>query len=106
MSFHGNKIMMRECSYTEDTEDKGPNPSSRRLKGKEFSKTLFQTMHELENEIKGIRNERPADLLKRFAHEGSPTTSYDVCEHSATQSDLQHCSMPTFLARGEEEGET
>ena len=53
-----------------------------------------------------MRNERQADILKMFAHEGSPTTSYDVCEHSATQSDLQHCSMPTFLARGEEEGET
>ena len=63
-------------------------------------------MHELENEIRGMRNERPSDLLERFSHEGSPTTSYDVCEHSATQSDMQHCSMSTILARGEEGGET
>ena len=53
-----------------------------------------------------MRNEIPKDLLNRFAHEGSPTTSLDVCEHAATQSDLQHCSMPAFLARGEEDGET
>ena len=85
---------------------KGPNPSSGRLKGKEFSKTLFQNMHELKNEIRGIRNERPTDLLERFVHEGSPTTSFDVCDNSSTQYDLQCCSMPTFLARGEENGET
>ena len=38
--------------------------------------------------------------------EGVPSTSYDVCEHSATQSDLQCCPIPTFLLRerGEEEG--
>ena len=29
-----------------------------------------------------------------------------MCDHSATQSDLQHCSMPTFLAREEVEWET
>ena len=53
-----------------------------------------------------MRNERPTDILERFSHEGSPTTSYDVCENSVTQSDLPRCSMPTFLARGEAEGET
>ena len=31
---------------------------------------------------------------------------HTICEHSATQSDLQRCSMPTFLAREEAEGET
>lgn len=97
---------MKECSYTEEIEDKGPNSSSGRLKGKEFSKILFQNMHELENEIRGMRNGRLADLLEWFSHEGSPTTSYNVCDHSATQSDPQRCSRPTFLARGEEEGET
>ena len=60
----------------------------------------------MEGEIKGVRNRRSTDLLMRFAQEGSPTTSSDVCEHATTQSDLQRCSMPAFLARGEEYGET
>ena len=76
------------------------------MKGKEFSKTLFQTMHEMKSEIRGMRNERHENILERFAHEESPSSSYDVCEDSVTQSDLQHCSMPTFLAREEAEGET
>ena len=92
--------------YTEDKEDKCPNPLSGILKGKEFSKTLFQTMHELKNEIRGMKNEIQADILERFSHEGSPTTSYDVCDHSTTQSDLQRCSMPTFLTKEEAEGGT
>ena len=61
-------------------------------------------MHELENEIRRMRNEIPADLLERFSHEGILTTSYDVCEHSTTQSNLQCCNMPTFLIRGRGEG--
>ena len=61
--------MMKKCGYTEDTEVRGPNPSSGRLIGKEFSKTLFQTMHELKNEIRGVRNEIQVDLLKGFSHE-------------------------------------
>ena len=90
---------MNKCSYTKDTEVKVPNPSSGRLIGKEFSKTLFQTMHELKNEIRGVRNEIQKYLLKMFAPKGSPTTSYDVCEHSTTQSVPQRCSMPTFLSK-------
>ena len=74
------------------------------MKGKEFSKTLFQTMHELKIEIRGMRRERHEDPPRIIAHEEIPSSSYYVCEHSATQSDLQRCSMPTFLAREEEEG--
>ena len=42
---------MKKCGYTEDTEEKGKIPLTGRLKGKEFSKTLFQTMHEMKNEF-------------------------------------------------------
>ena len=87
--------------YTNEKEDKGQTPLSRRMKGKEFSKTLFQTMHEMKREIRGMRRERPEDPSKRISHEESPSSSYYVCENSATQSDLQRCRIPTFLAREE-----
>ena len=77
-----------------------------RIKGVEFSNILSQAWHEMKEEIREVRNERLADPLKSFAQEGSPITSFYVCEHSATQSDLQRCNMPTFLAREEVEGET
>lgn len=77
-----------------------------RIKGVEFSNILSQALHELKGEIKGVRNRRSVDILMRFSQEGSPTTSSDVCEHAATQSNLQRCSMLALFARGEEEGET
>ena len=77
-----------------------------RIKGVKFSNIISQALHELEEEIRGVRNGRQKDILRSFSHGESPTTSFDVCEHAATQSDLQHCSMPAFLARGEEYGET
>ena len=76
------------------------------MKGKEFSKTLFQTMHELKSEIRGRRRESHENPARRIAHEESPSSSYYVCENSSTQSNQQCCSIPTFLARGEAEGET
>ena len=63
-------------------------------------------MHELKGEIRGVRNERQADLLKGFVHEESPGTSDDVCENLATQSIPQHGSMPTLLSKEEGRGET
>ena len=53
-----------------------------------------------------MRREIHVDTSRIFSHEGSPISSYYVCENLATQSDLQCCSMPTFLAREEVEGET
>ena len=73
------------------------------MKGKEFSKNLFQTMHELKREIKGMRRERHENTSRIFSHEESPISSYYVCEHSATQSDLQRYTMPRFTARKMEE---
>ena len=60
-------------------------------------------MHELKREIKGMRRERHEGPSRRFSHEQSSNSSYYVCENSATQSDG---TMPTFLAREEEEGDT
>ena len=42
----------------------------------------------------------------RFSQEDSPTTSYDVCENSATQSGTQHGSTPAFLSKEGGRGET
>ena len=53
-----------------------------------------------------MRREIHEGPLRIFSHEESSISSYYGCEHSATQLDLQHGTMPTFLAREEEEGET
>ena len=91
----------KKYDYTEDTEEKGKTPLSGRLKGEEFSKTLSQAMYELKGEIKGMRREIHANKSRIVSHEGSPSTSYHVCEHSATQPDPKRWSMPTFLSKKE-----
>ena len=53
-----------------------------------------------------MRRERHADPSRIFLHQGSPSTSYYVCEHSATQSDVQRWNMPTFLRKEEGKGGT
>ena len=87
MSFEGKRIQ-NKCDYTDDKENKAKTPLSGRMKGKEFSKTLFQTMHELKREIRGMRRERHEDP-SRFSYEENPISSYYVCEHSATESNIQ-----------------
>ena len=77
-----------------------------RIKGVEFSEIHYQDLHEPKGGIRGVRSEIQANLLKGFAHEESPTTSYDVCEHSTTQSVPQHGGMPTFLSKEGGRGET
>ena len=75
-----NKIQ-NKFDYTNDKEKKGKTPLSGGMKGKDFSKTLFQTMHELKREIKGMRRERHEYPSRRFSHEEIPNSSYYLCEH-------------------------
>ena len=63
-------------------------------------------MHELKEEIWGMKRERHVDPSEGYLHQGSPSTSYHVCEHSATQPDLQSWNMPTFLSKKEGKGGT
>ena len=51
-----------------------------------------------------MRREIHVDPSRIFSYQGSPSTSYYVCENSATQPDLQCYNMPTFLSK-EEGGE-
>ena len=67
---------------------------------------MFQTLYELKGEIKEMKRARHEGPSRISLHEESPSSLYYVCEHSTTQSDLQCCTMPTFLAREETEGET
>ena len=53
-----------------------------------------------------MKRERHADPSGEFSHQEIPSTSYYMCEHSATQPDLQHWSMPTFLSKKEGKGGT
>ena len=46
-----------------------------------------------------MRRGRHATPSRSSSHEESPSTSYAVCEHLATQYYLQCCNMPTFLLR-------
>ena len=46
-----------------------------------------------------MKRERHADPSGGFLHQGGPSASYYVFEHSATQPDLQHWSMPTLLTK-------
>ena len=71
----------------------------RRIKGKEFSKTLFQTLYELKGEIKEMKQERHEGPSKIYLHEKIPSSSSYICKHSATQSGPQRYSMPRFTAR-------
>ena len=52
-----------------------------------------------------MKNERQEDILKGSPHEGSPTTSYDGCEHSATSSDLQRSDSHFFMKKKKKEGD-
>lgn len=56
--------------------------------------------------IKVMRMERCRDSPRGIVHKGSSGFSHYGCENSATPSYLQHGTMPTFLARGKEEGDT
>ena len=69
------------------------------MKGKEFSKTLFQTLSELKGEIKEMKRERHEGPSRIFSHEENLIYSSYMCKHSATQSDLQRYSMPRSTAR-------
>ena len=100
MSFQENKGQKKKIYYTEDKEDKGKTPLFGRMKGEKFSKILFQAMHELKREIRGMRRERHADPSRRYSHEEKPSSSYHVCKHLATQSDPQCYTMPIFTAGG------
>ena len=86
--------------------DKGKSPLFGEMEGMKFLELLLQTMQELKREIKGMGRERHENPSRRFTHEEISIYSYYVCEHSATQSNIQHGTMHTFLAREEEEGET
>ena len=97
------EIRHKRFDYTDEKEDKGKTPLFGGMKGKEFSRLLLQTIHELKREIKGMRRERHEDPSRIFSHEESPNSSYYVCEHSATQSNLQRYTMPRFTAREIEE---
>ena len=50
--------IQKNFDYTDDKENKGKTPLSRGIKGEEFSKTIFQTMHELKRGMRGMRRER------------------------------------------------
>ena len=63
-------------------------------------------MQDINREIKEMRMERYKDSPKGFVHEESSNISHYWCEHSALQPVTQHSTMPTFLARGNEVGET
>ena len=68
MYFQENR-RQKDFDYTKDKEDNGKTPLSRRMKGREFSKNLFQTMHEMKREISGMRRERHADPSRIFLYE-------------------------------------
>ena len=56
-------------------------------------------MYELKEEIWGMKRERHAYPSGGFLHQEIPSTSYHVCENSATQPDLQRWNMRTFLSK-------
>lgn len=63
-------------------------------------------MYELKGEIQETRREIHIDPLGIFLHQGGPITSYYVCEHLATQPDLQRWSIPTFMTKEGRKGGT
>ena len=56
-------------------------------------------MHELKEEIKGMRRGRHENPSRISSHEDIPITSYAISEHSTTQSNLKRCNLPNFLLR-------
>ena len=67
---HGRR--QKKNDYTIET------PLYGRIKGVEFFNILSQALHELEGEIRGVRNGRSTNIMMRSAQEGSPTTSFYV----------------------------
>ena len=78
------KIHKKKIDYTKEKEEKGQTLISGRMKGKEFSKTLFQTLHELKGEIKEIKRARHEGPSRRYLHEENPSSSSYICKHLAT----------------------
>ena len=69
MSFHGKKILMKKCGYTEDTEEKGNIPFTGSLQREVFSKNLSQAMYVLKEEIREMKRERHVYPLGGFFHQ-------------------------------------
>ena len=65
----GEKRHKKKIGYTEEKEDKGQTPLSGRMKGKEFAKILFQTLHVLKREIKEMKRERHEGPSRIYVHE-------------------------------------
>ena len=99
----------KEASHRKDKiyrRDEGKIPLSSEMEGKEFSRLLLQNMQGINRDIKEMRMERYRYSPRGLVHEESSILSHYGCSHSATPLDIQCGTMPTFLAREEEEGET
>ena len=89
MSFEGKK-RQKKFDYTNDKENKGKAPLFREMKGKDISRLLLQTMHELKREIKGMKRERHEGPSRRFSNEGTPII-HTMCAN--TQLHNQICNV-------------